>query len=184
MSNYFSDNRIQLNAFSNCPKTGKWVHRGQTKFAVTNSDDKTIVDVSEAVVDCNGSASRSAPTTLKCIVATRGVYSYNVAIELNPPTLEQDSSLQGISVSKVTTEQAFYNPINYYPTQAQRVMDHSYIIFLKDASSTVTQDYLKNDFLIHIYSSVNPGDSAKQPLGFLTSSDLKKTRNDLYNITP
>jgi len=91
VSNYFSDNRIQLNAFSNCPKTGKWVHRGQTKFAVSNSDDQTVVDVSEAVVDCFGSATRATPSILKCVIATRGVYSYNVAIELNPPTVEESS---------------------------------------------------------------------------------------------
>jgi hypothetical protein len=91
VSNYFSDNRIQLNAFSKCSKTGKWVHRGQTKFVVSNSDDQTVVDVSEAVVDCFGSATRSTPSILKCVIATRGVYSYNVAIELNPPTVEESS---------------------------------------------------------------------------------------------
>jgi hypothetical protein len=121
---------------------------------------------------------------LKCIVGTRGVFSYNIDVELGAPTYDFSTRVSAISVVRILKQRPFYNPLNFYPSGCQRVGSHSSISFLRDRTTSNVNPYLSNDFVIQIYSSANDDKQSMHPLGFFTAKGLGKLRGDLPGLSP
>lgn len=177
----FSDNQIHLNAFGNEPSSNKWTYKGTTTFPVKHSDG-SLVDLSEAKLS-SVSTKTTGKNLLKFAIATRGVYSYNLDIEVTSVSTSE-SGLFDFSATKITNQQAFFNPVNYVPHDVQRFQNQTWISYTRDLSTTGLTKYLSNDFLIHMFSSDSKGGNSMQPIGFFTSSQLKMDRTKLAQLSP
>jgi hypothetical protein len=146
-STYFSDNRIYIDGFSNCPKSGAWVHRGTTYFNIKNVVSiKANSDLSDAKLNCYGEQETNEAgkllNFLKCTVATRGVYSFNLDLLISDPTLDSATGVSALPDVQIIRKQALFNPVNYLPYQVQRYQDNCSITYIRDKSQTGLNEYL------------------------------------------